>query len=168
MELWHLIWKLCVLYWPDFLLALVFAIVVDLLRIGSIIRDGVRRIKNKLAERSVAQLQKRIVDQERYRNMIAALYLESDKALYLHILGMVLAVLLLICVSAILFILGTLGLGPAGLEIMIVGFLAIAVVFAVYGLRLAALDTRPKVSEMITKLDAGIATLKAKLEARRC
>jgi hypothetical protein len=60
--------------------------------------------------------------------------------------------------------LGRFGLFPNA-EIFDIALLAIAVVLGTYGIRLASMDTRPKVSELITKLDGEISELKAKLAA---
>lgn len=60
--------------WPDIVLAagvaVVFAVLVDLFRVGSQIRNGTRHVKNKLSERSVARLSKRIAELERYKNRV--------------------------------------------------------------------------------------------------
>ena len=155
-------------WWPDIVLAVglaaVFAVVVDLLRVGSRIRNGTRHLKNKLSERSVARLRKRIAELEQYRDRVA-LYLSSDRALYLTALGIILGVLTFISSGAIIAILDRLGAIPNGDILTLMPF-AIAIVLAVYGMRLASLVTPEKVSELIATLDADIADLKAKLQAQ--
>jgi uncharacterized membrane protein len=64
-----------------FVLAIVFAIVVDVFSFGSRIRTAVRQIKNKRAERSIAKLRERIRDQEDYQKLIP-----TDRSLYLRVL----------------------------------------------------------------------------------
>lgn len=155
--------EFCAHHSSDLMFALLFAIIADLLRIGSLIRSGLRKMKNRLAEQSVARLRKRIIELEQYRETIR-LYLTAERALYLHILGMVLAVLVLMCMTGIVLMLGRFRLLPNA-EILATGVLMIAVVFGTYGVRLASMDTRPKVSELITKLDGEISELKAKLVA---
>jgi hypothetical protein len=76
---------------------------------------------------------------------------------------MVLAVLLCICMAEIVLGLGRLGLAP-GAEILGIGTFAIAMILGAYGLRLASLHSRLKVSELIEKLNGEISGLKAKLQ----
>lgn len=150
-------WEIWVRYWPDFVIALVLAVIVDSLRIGSLIRGGVRRIQDRLAEQSVASLRARIQVQERYREGIAR-YLTSDKGLYLHTLVVVLTVLLLMCAGAVVLLLEPI---VPDVRLLGLGIFTIAIVSCVYGMRLASLDTRPKVEDLLAKLDAEIAKMKA-------
>jgi len=148
-------------HWQEMVFALIFAALADLLRLGSAIRTGVRHIRNRLAEQSLTRLRNRIVELERYREILR-LYLTGERALYLHTLTMILAVLVCICMAAIVLVLERCGLFPNG-EIMAIGSLTVAVVFGTYGIRLASMDIRPKVSELLTKLDEEIFELKAKI-----
>jgi hypothetical protein len=160
----HSAWEIWSRYWPDFVVALVLAVIVDSLRIGSLIRTGVRRIQDRLAEQSTASLRTRIQNQEGYRTTLAS-YLTSDKGLYLHTLGMVLVVLLLMCVGTVILLLERM-VPERGVDLLALGIFAIAIVFCVHGIRLASLDTRPKVEELLAKLDAEIAAMKAKLDGK--
>ena len=58
-------------HWLDLVvaivLALVFAVIADLLQVGSRLRAGIRHIKNRAAEQSVKQLKQRIKELESYR-----------------------------------------------------------------------------------------------------
>ena len=116
-------------HWLDIALAVVFAIVADLIRIGSLIRAGVRHVKNRLAEQSLARLRKRIDELEKYRATLS-LYLNAERALYLHALGMILAVLVSMCFAGIVLVLERFGLFPNA-EIFAAGMLGIAIVFGV-------------------------------------
>jgi hypothetical protein len=156
--------EIWVRYWPDLLVALVLAVIVDSLRIGSLIRAGVRRIQDRLAEQSIASLRTRIQNQERYRDTVAS-YLTSDKGLYLHTLGIVLSVLSCICMGAVVLLLGRL-VPESGVDLLALAIFASALVFCVYGIQLASLDKRPKIEELLAKLGAEIAQMKAKLDRK--
>ena len=157
--------------------ALVFAIVVDLLRVGSRIRDFVRFIRNKLSEKSVARLQKRIKELEKYRDSLV-LMMSSDKAHYLGTFRLILGILLCMCIGMIVFITGhfvspmlsafTLGESQAvrSMDLFAIFIFTIAIAIAAQGLNVASWDTRPKVAEQIKKYDAEIDNLKAILASR--
>src|ERR1700687_4713532 len=89
-------------YWPDLLIAIVlafvFAVVVDLLRISSGIQAGARWLKDKAAESSVREINQRIAQQEKYRNRLQS-YLDSDKAYYLAMLRNIAGILLFMCIA---------------------------------------------------------------------
>lgn len=157
--------------------ALVFAIVVDLLRVGSRIRDFVRFIRNKLSEKSVARLQTRIKQLEKYRDSLG-LMMSSDKAHYLGTFRLILGILLCMCIGMIVFITGhfvspmlspfTLGESQAvhSMDLLAIFIFTIAIAIAAQGLNVASWDTRPKVAEQIKKYDAEIANPKAILASR--
>ncbi len=156
-------------YKVDLIFAVVFAIIADTLRVGSIVRAGGRRIKNKLSERSAARLRKRIAQLETYRNRINS-YASSDKALYLNMFQTVLVVLIFMCMGAIVSILSLLQglsapneLNPVYLFPIILFALAIAV--AASALKIAVLDSRSKISALVAELDSEIANLRQKLNA---
>jgi hypothetical protein len=152
-------------------LAIIFAIIADFMRIGSILRDGVRFLKNKRAGRSAEKLRKRIAELQRTRDSYAAI-LVSDKYLYLHTLRAMLIVLVFICIGAGLFILSHFVAESYGVAIFFTfdipagGIFAIAAVVGIYGLQLAEMDTKDKVANIIARLDTDIAELNVKLEAR--
>jgi len=122
-------------WWPDIVLAvvltLVFAVVVDVLHVGSRTRDFTRHLKNKLSERSVARLRKRIAELQQYRDRVS-LHLSSDRALYLTALGTILGVMAFISLGAMIAILDRIGVLRNG-DILALMPLAIAIVLAVYG-----------------------------------
>jgi hypothetical protein len=70
-------------HWIDFVvaivLALVFAVVADLLQVGSKLRGSIRHIKNRLAEQSVKRLQKRIKELADYRDVLTKFSRESNR-----------------------------------------------------------------------------------------
>ena len=161
-------WSFVIDHWPDVIIAAVlaalFAAIFEFVPIGSGIRSAIRHFKNRLSESSVKRLRDRIASLERYRETVT-MYMSSDKAQYLHTLGIVLAVLVCICAGVVAILLGTLGLvRDAG--ILALGIFAIGITVGVYGLKLASLDTRAKLSELVQKLDADIANLKAKLQPK--
>jgi hypothetical protein len=157
--------------------ALVFAIAVDLLRVGSRIRDFARFIGNKLSEQSIAQLQNRIKQLEKYRDSLA-LMMSSDKAHYLGTFRLILGILLCMCIGMGLFVTGHFlspMLSPATpdastavhlMDLLAILMFSIAMAIASQGLTVASWDTRPKVAEQIQKHDAEIANLKAILASR--
>jgi hypothetical protein len=57
--------------WPDLIvaivLAIVFAVIADLLRVGSRVREFWRWVKDKQAESSIAAITQRIAEQEKYQ-----------------------------------------------------------------------------------------------------
>lgn len=69
-------------HWPDLVIAVVLAVLVDVLRVRSRILEAWRWLKDKNAEHSVLQINERIAQQEKYRDMLKG-YLASDKMLYL-------------------------------------------------------------------------------------
>jgi hypothetical protein len=100
----HTLWNICVRYWPDAVLALAFALIVDLFRVGSRLREGWRWVKDKYAESSIAALNRRIAEQGKYRNTLQS-YLDSDKASYLAMLRAIIGMLVLMCSAGLLLIL---------------------------------------------------------------
>jgi hypothetical protein len=162
----HRVWEWCVQHSGEIYLAAFFALVFELLRPASLIRAAFRRIKNKFAEKSVARLRQRITQLEKYRDTVA-LYLSSEKALYLHILGMILFVLLCMCGAGLVVLLYGFFGDEYGGRIVAFGLLAVGMIIGAYSLRLTALDTRPKVSTLVEQLNSEIAALKAKLDERR-
>jgi hypothetical protein len=170
------IWKtfadFIIRHWLDFLLAVLFAIIADLLRIGSALRAGMRDIKNKLSERSVARLRKRIAQLEKSRELYKS-FLSSDKVLYLHTFQLVLAILLSWSVGAIIFIFGLFKgtstptfPNPRNFFSLALLPFAFAASLCAWGIKVTALNTREKVSAMVEKLDSEIADLNVKLDAR--
>jgi hypothetical protein len=83
-------------------MAFVIWAVADLLPVGdSRIRGFVRWMRNKISERSVAKLQKRIKEMEKYKKNLD-LMLNSDKALYLTTFRALFGTLLCACLGAVL------------------------------------------------------------------
>ncbi len=157
-------------HWIEIVLALAFAAVMDSLRVGSVIRNVPRRIKNKIAEQSVKRLRTRIRELEQQRDATAR-YLSSDKALYLATLRVVLGVLLCMCMAGTLITLSNFRAFPqfaevrgAPFELFTLLFLGLGIVLVLAGTRITSLDSQGKVSEMIAKLDGEIAVLQAKLD----
>jgi len=83
-------------------MAFVIWAIADLLPVGdSRIRGFVRWVRNKISERSVARLQKRIKELEKYKKNLD-LMLNSDKALYLNTFRALFGTLLFMCLGAVL------------------------------------------------------------------
>jgi uncharacterized small protein (DUF1192 family) len=152
----------------DLIIAFVFAIIGavfwDAVKTGSI--AGVRQLKNKLAEQSVARLQERIVQLQKYRDTINS-YISSDRALYLATLQLILAILILACMGAAAVILDSLlPLQELRLSVVALFIFAIAIILGMYGVQLAKLSTRSELSAKVSALDSEINALKAKLDLR--
>ena len=162
------IWQFVVEHWTELIFAVVFAIVfgviADFVQPASRLRTAMRHLKNRLAEQSAARLRTRISETEHYRNRVNA-YLASDKAHYLATLQFILGILLLMCMGAGILLVGRLTLIPGAFELLALAPIVVAIVMAVYAIRMASWDTRPKISEVIQKLDREISELNAKLEA---
>jgi hypothetical protein len=126
----------------------------------SALPTGVRHIKNMVSALSARRLQNRIIDLERYKESV-----NTDKALYLSILRIILLVLALMCISVMLLILQQLGFLFRG-NVAALSIFAIALILGIQGLIVGSLDSRAKVSDLISKLDREIAGLRAKLAAR--
>lgn len=154
------IWHWLIEHWFDIVFAIGLAVLVDLLRVSSRVREGWRWVKDKYAESSIAALNRRIAEQEKYRDTLQA-YLASDKAVYLAILRSIVGILLFMCVAGITLIIGRLKFFAAfpGMELIALGALTIAVVAGISTVQLGSLDTS-KISELIRKLDAEISALK--------
>jgi hypothetical protein len=144
--------------------AAMFATIVDTLRVGSSLRAAGRQLKNKLSERSVARLRKRIAQLETWRNTINS-YASSDKALYLNMFRTVLVILICMCGGAIASILSLLQPNQGNLLPIVLMFV-LPILIALSGLKIAALDSRSKISALVAELDSEIADLKRKLNAR--
>jgi hypothetical protein len=84
------------------ILALLAAAILDLLPVGeSRILKFAGLVRNKLSEKSVARLKKRIEELEKYKKNLD-LMLNSDKALYLNTFRAIFGTLLFMCIGAIL------------------------------------------------------------------
>jgi hypothetical protein len=172
------VWKLLQRTWShlsanpeDAVLAVILAVIcavgvgliLDVLDPNGRVRTGIRHIKNKRSERSAAKLQKRI-DALQVRRNTTARYLDSDKALYLMILRIVLVMLVGIAggdaTAQLEFPLGRGPVVPLSLF-----FYALAIVGGIQGLKITEFESREKITETITKLDSEIADLQAKLQA---
>jgi hypothetical protein len=86
--------------WLAILLAIIFAIVADTMRVGSYVREAFRHIKNKAAEYSVAWLEMRINAMEREKKDLGT-YLSSDKPLYVELLRSIIRAMFQIIVGLI-------------------------------------------------------------------
>ena len=127
------------------------------------IRAVIRHIKNKLSEQSAARLRKRITELQKARDVVA-LYLASDKALYLAQFRMVIVMLMLICIGGALGLLGQLVPSP-NFRVLGIAMYGFAVTLGFFGIQFSLLDTRQKVAELLAKRDEEIADLQRKLEA---
>jgi hypothetical protein len=151
-------WEICLRYWPDLAIAAVLGVVIDLLRVGSRVREGWRWVKDKYAESSVAAINRRIAEQEKYRNTLQS-YLASDKAFYLAMLQAIVGMLLFMCMAGLLLIVGRLRfIVFPGSEIMAFAVLAIAIAAGVSTMKMGSFDGA-KMRALIQKINSEIAAL---------
>lgn len=140
----------------------IIAVIFEILDIGSRLRAGIRRIKNKSAEASAKQLRERIKQLETQRDNYAA-YLSSDKALYLATFRIIIGILICMTLGAIFPVLNQFVRVPL-IESFSIFFYGVAVVAAAQGLKISSLDTRQKVSEVVAKIESEILDMQKKLE----
>src|ERR1700674_565205 len=150
------LWKTCV----DFLIAnrreliiaaifaILGAVIVTALGVDSAVRAGIRQVKNKLSERSVSRLRKRIVQLEKSRELYMA-FASSDKALYLHTFQLVLSILMCGSLGATIFLFGlymwvSTPTNPNPRDFFSLAILpfAFALGIGAWGIKIAALNTR--------------------------
>jgi hypothetical protein len=148
--------------WAAFF-GLFFALLLDLMSADGRVWTGIRHVKNKLSERSVARLRKRIEELKGLRHGIAE-FLSSDKALYMATFRVVVAMLICVAVGA--------GLGeiadmllPSPFGVFALFWYGLAVFIGARGTKIVELNTRQKVTAMLEKRDAEMADLQQKLEA---
>jgi hypothetical protein len=144
-------------------LAIVVGVILDLLRVGSRIREGWRWVKDKYAEGSIAAINQRIGEQEKYRNTLRT-YLASDKTFYLAMLRSIVGILLFMCAAGLVLILGRLKVMIYPLsEAIALAIFIIAIAAGISTMQFGSFDAS-KISEPIRKVDAEILALE---EARR-
>jgi hypothetical protein len=151
-------------HWLEIVLAIAFAIFVDFVGVGSYLRAGVRHLKNKLSERSVGRLRKRIKELERLKAGIET-YLTSDKALYLATFRCILVVLLCIVTGLIMTIADRIDPRSSYYMAAFVPYGA-ALAIVVHGLKISSLDTRAKIIRMVAGIMVDTTRLRMKLERK--
>jgi hypothetical protein len=158
-------------------MAFVIWAIADLLPVGdSRIRGLGRWVRNKISERSVARLKKRIEELEKYKKNLD-LMLNSDKALYLNTFRAIFGTLLFGCMGAILTTLrhsemlavarpespGTLGM----LDIAAIMMFTIGIAVALSSLTITvAEDNKQKLAAQSEKYAKEIENLKMILKSR--
>jgi hypothetical protein len=151
------------------LLAIGSAVLADWLGVGTRLRTGVRHLINRLSERSVAKLTKRIDGLKRYRARLS-----SEKGLYLAILSNILVVLFLMCFAGMFSIgghfmtqVGEKWLSARAYDYWTLVCLGLAALLAYYGLRAAILDDDNRHSSLIKQVDKDIGKLEMKLSTKK-
>jgi hypothetical protein len=156
---------------------IVIWVVSDLLPVGdSRIRAFLRLMRNKLSERSVAQLRKRIKELERYRDGLNRM-MASDKALYLGALRAIFGTLFCMGFGAILVVLRHSVMLAAAepkapdmlflLDMGSIAMFSIGLAVALnWSLTMVAEDNEAKVSAQIEKYTVDIENLKRILKER--
>jgi hypothetical protein len=162
----HWLWE----HRPDIIIGAVFALffgfIIDLLAIGSRTREAFRELKNKLAQRSVARLRRRIGELENYQQKIDT-YSKSDRFLYLATFRYILSILFLFAMAGAM---GSLPITNGGFwfttwPARVASYVA-AIVMAIEGLKLSALDTVDKLNRLYLKVEGEKSELKMKLQKK--
>jgi hypothetical protein len=144
-------------------LAVLFAIMVDVVAIGPRCRDALRFVRNRMAERSTSRLAKRIQQLQDYQRRLS-----SDRWLYLFSFQCIFLTLIMFACAGACFMFTTTGLLPAHPVIFVRFFLAGLMffyaggVFAWGGLRYVFRDTPEKMQGLVHKVGCEIEGLEEK------
>jgi hypothetical protein len=159
-------------HWKDIVIALIFAVLVDFLGLGHRMREWIRLIQNKLAERSAAKLRKRLLELQLMRNNLDAM-LTSDRELYMMTLRIMMSVLVLLSSGATLiaffhtvFYKAILDDEEGGYAMGTILFSG-ALISSIVGLRMIGPFYRERMQVDLSKIDNEMAQLRLKLEARK-
>jgi Na+/H+ antiporter NhaB len=147
--------------------ALVVAVLFELFDVGAKIRSSryVRRCRDILSKRTIAQLRKQIAEKEKYRDTFV-----SDKAIYLSVFRIALA--MITCVAAGWSLLIMAHSWPfraffaeqaSVLDFWALLFFVLTVIGGIQGVRIAQLDTKAKADVMVQKLNVEIRFLEEQL-----
>ncbi len=164
LEILHRFWAYVDAHSAEIVWAVIVGVILDLLTPQGRVRTGIRHIENKWSERSARGLQKRIKQLEINRDQVSA-YLASDKTLYLATFRFVIVTLVFIAMGAGIRALIDILPSPPGrppMELLAVLSYFLAIVVGIQGLRISALDTREKISELLAKLQSEVEDLKKK------
>lgn len=127
-------------------LALIFAIIVDFLGVGSRLREGVRGIKNRMAERSILLLKTRIRQLQDYQRNLGSdrwVYLFAFQCIFLSLVALSCGALVWIfSISQGVVIYPRLSMNLTGVSLACFGA---GGSFAAAGFRHVSHDTREKV-----------------------
>lgn len=163
--------------WRDIVIALVlaviFAVIVDAMKVGSGIRAAIRHVRNRLAERSIEKLRKRLDELKKGKARLVEC-LTSDRALYLYVLQFIAGVLGTLAMSFCCFVISESGIdswlgffGPAtpGLRFSAIFGSALAAMFAWTTARICR-EGRGMILEEVSRLDKEIGDLEMKLKKK--
>lgn len=139
------------------------ALLYEMLPSNSRTRILVRRVQNRLAERSAVKLKKRIAALKQYRDSFI-----TDKAHYLSMLRFILAILLLMTMGVSLFAVSRIEqlarfMGSGSFDLLGLMCFGLAMLLAAYAMTIASLDTQGKIQARIASIDADINELISKL-----
>jgi hypothetical protein len=153
-----------------FVMAIIVAILIELVGITRVISAFHGFIRNQFAARSVANLRKRIAQLEEYRAVLES-YRTSELFLVLALFKFVLGMLTLMCVGAATILLNRIlppwhpVPEPIGSIVLLFGVLVTALA-GIFGMKTAELNTPSKLTAQIAPVDAEISKLKVKLASR--
>ncbi len=148
-------------------LALIFAIIADILGIGTRFREALRQLRNRIAEQSTSRLGKRIEELRDYQKRLS-----SDRWLYLFSFQCIFLTLISFCLAAICLMFSRAYLiqshpeAVSNLMFMVLSFICFAGAFAWAGLRHVYRDTPEKMQVLVRKVGHEIEGLEEKLAKR--
>jgi hypothetical protein len=167
-DLWHSLMHSPEAWVIGAVVGLIIFMIFDLLPVGdSRILGLVRFVRNKRSKKSVARLEKRIGEMERYRNTLKT-YLISDKAHYLGTLRYMLAVLIFMAIGFSILTLGHMEpfvrlIIPGSFDVMALACFAFAIVVGFVGANISSPDYQTKIEDIIKKADSDIEKLQERL-----
>jgi hypothetical protein len=148
-------------------LALIFALIVDILGIGTHSREAIRYFRNRMAEQSTSRLAKRIEQLKDYQKRLSSdrwLYLFSFQCIFLTLISFSLAAICLIFTRAHLI-----QSHPEvvfNIMFFVLSFICFGGGFAWAGLRHVYRDTPEKMQRLVRKVGHEIEDLEKKLAKR--
>jgi len=148
----------------EVILALVFALLFDVMRVGSSIRSGIGWMRNKWSEHSVDRMRKRVAELERYRDRLIR-HSNSESGLYLAVLASITGVLTIMNLGIVMLVLQGAGILHKNIFYAVAPF-GFSALFALMGYNSAVSIWVPSYSALITKAQSNIDMLKAKLQVK--
>ena len=147
--------------------AIIFALIVDILGVGTRFREGLRQFRNRMAEQSTSRLAKRIEQLKDYQKRLSSdrwLYLFSFQCIFLTLVSFSAAGICLLFTHA--YLIQSHPEIVFNLMSMVLAFLCFGGGFAWAGLRHVYRDTPEKMQRLVRKIDHEIEDLEKKLAKR--
>jgi hypothetical protein len=147
--------------------ALIFALILDILGIGTRSREGLRYFRNRMAEQSTSRLPKRIKQLQDYQKRLSSdrwLYLFSFQCIFLTLVAFSTAGICLMFTHD--YLIESHPIIVSNLMMMVLACLSLGGGFAWAGLRHVYRDTPEKMQGLVRKVGHEIEDLERKLAKR--